>query len=106
MRVALEQLRTDMTLGADIVDGGGRLLLPKGTVLTEKHLRYCQMWGIADADIQGDDTKEPEPPTIDPKMLAAAEARLRPRFRHVDLSNPVMAELFRHASENAARHPA
>jgi hypothetical protein len=107
MRVALEQLRPDMALAADIVDGGGRLLLPKGTVLTDKHLRYCQMWGIADADIQGDAAApDAEPPTLDPAALAAAENRLRPRFRHLDLSHPVIAALFRHAAETSARHTA
>jgi hypothetical protein len=105
MRVVLEQLRPEMALAADIVDTGGRLLLPKGTVLTEKHLRYCQMWGIADADIQGAPTAEVAPPVIDPEALAAAENRLRPRFRHLDLSHPVVAELFRHAAESAAQHP-
>jgi hypothetical protein len=104
MRVALDQLRSDMALAADIVDTGGRLLLPKGTVLTEKHLRYCQMWGIADADIQGGPApSEPAPAAIDPARLEAAENRLRPRFRHLDLMHPVIAALFRHAAEAGAR---
>ncbi len=106
MRVAFEQLRPEMALAADIVDGGGRLLLPKGTVLTDKHLRYCQMWGIPEAEIQGNEVAELETPGIDPQALAASEAKLRPRFRHVDLSHPVMAELFHHSAETAARHPA
>src|SRR6185295_6284448 len=106
MRVALEQLRPEMALAADIVDSGGRLLLPKGTVLTEKHLRYCQMWGIGEADIQGAATAEPPPPVIDPAALLAAENRLRPRFRHLDLSHPVVAELFRHVVESAVRQSA
>ena len=106
MLVALDQLRPDMALAADIVDTGGRLLLPKGTVLTEKHLRYCQMWGIADADIQGGAASDHAPPEIDPAALAAAENRLRPRFRHLDLAHPVIAALFRHAAESGARHTA
>ena len=32
MRVTLDNLKIDMVLAADIVDSGGRLLLPNGTV--------------------------------------------------------------------------
>jgi hypothetical protein len=103
MRVELEQLRPEMVLAADIVDGAGRLLLPKATVLTEKHLRYCQMWGIADAEIQSDETTEFEIQVVDPVALAAAEDRARPRFRHTDPSHPVIAALFRYCAEASAR---
>ena len=97
MRVSLENLRPDMTLAADIVDGLGRLLLPGGTVLTEKHLRYCQMWGVMEADIAGDEPiEDPEMVALDPAALAAAEAEVRPLFRHCNLTHPVVDALFKH----------
>ncbi len=108
MRITVDNLRPDMVLAADIVDGGGRLLLPAGTALTERHLRYCQMWGIPDADVAGDDP----PPTddgaggLDPAAIASAEARVRPRFRHADLGHPAVEALFRHCVHTAARQGA
>jgi len=43
-------------------------------VLTEKHLRYCQMWGVMEADIAGDEPiEDPEMVALDPAALAAAE---------------------------------
>ncbi len=92
-----DQLRPEMVLAADIVDSGGRLLLPAGTTLSEKHLRFCQMWGVLEAEIvTGDGDPEPEEPT-DPARLEAARAAILPRFRHVDPSHPVIDALVTHA---------
>lgn len=97
MRVNLEDLRTDMVLAADVVDGGGRLLLPSGTALTEKHLRYCQMWGVAGAEVVGAGTPEGagEPP-LDPVLVAKIEAATAIRFTHADRDHPAIAALFEH----------
>lgn len=97
MRVSLENLRPEMVLAADIVDGGGRLLLPTGTAITEKHLRYCQMWGVAEADVVGaaaiDATSTPP---VDPALLAKVEAETALRFAHADRDHPAIAALFEH----------
>jgi hypothetical protein len=103
MRMSLDTLRPEMVLAADIVDGMGRLLLPSGTALTDKHLRYCQMWGVLEAEVVGEET--PEPPAdaeVDPAHLAAAEAELLPLFRHCDLSHPPMETLFRYCAHRRA----
>lgn len=107
MRVSLDNLRPDMVLAADIVDGGGRLLLPGGTVLTEKHLRYCQMWGIVDAEIVGDEAAEDQAEaTIDPARLAEVEALVGARFVHVSREHPAIEALFRYCvtTELKKRH--
>lgn len=97
MRVSLENLRTDMVLAADIVDGGGRLLLPTGTALTEKHLRYCQMWGVADADVVGDVAADAaSSPPLDPALVAEVEAATLLRFAHAGRDHPAIAALFEH----------
>lgn len=106
MRVNLDNLRTDMVLAADIVDGAGRLLLPKGTSLTEKHLRYCQMWGIADAEIAGEEREEAAEPAIDPARLAEAEQAVAARFLHADRTHPAVDALFRHVVLAQLRKPA
>ncbi len=97
MRVSLENLRADMVLAADVVDSGGRLLLPNGTALTDKHLRYCQMWGVAEAEIVGGEGAEPaSDPGFDPELVAQAEAMLNLRFGHVDRGHPAIAPLFQY----------
>jgi hypothetical protein len=105
MRVCLENLQPEMVLAADIVDGIGRLLLPGGTVLSDKHLRYCQMWGVTDAEIVGDQpVEDSDTVTIDPAALASAEADVRPAFRHCDLSHPVVEAVFKHCVLTRAGH--
>ena len=108
MQVDIDNLRPGMELGTDLTDAGGRLLLPKGTVLTEKHIRYCQMWGIADIDIAG--PAEPDladAPVIDAEAIAKAEAAVEPRFRHGERGHPVIDALFRHCvQKQLARKPA
>jgi hypothetical protein len=87
-----------MVLAASIVDGGGRLLLPSGTSLTEKHLRFCQMWGVLEAEIVASDSEvQAEEPPTDPARVEAARAAVLPRFRHVDPTHPAIEALFRHA---------
>jgi hypothetical protein len=106
MKVSFDDLKPGMVLAAALVDDGGRLLLPTGIALTEKHLRFFQMWGIAEADIAGDDRTEREPDTIDPERLAAAAVEVKPYFRHADPDHPVMVQLLRHCTMLAARRRA
>lgn len=97
MHVVIDNLRPDMELGADLKDAGGRLLLPKGTVLTEKHIRYCQMWGIVELEIAGPaEADPPAEPVIDPVLVAKAEEATEPRFKHVSREHAVIDALFRH----------
>ena len=97
MRVSLENLRAEMVLAADVVDGGGRLLLPNGTALTDKHLRYCQMWGITEAEVIGAEGSEPaNDATLDPELVARVEATLTVRFEPIDRTHPAIAPLFQH----------
>lgn len=94
MRIDLEELKPGMTLAADLLESGGRLLLPGGTVLTDRHLRYFQMWGVFDVEIEGQDPGAAEaPPPIDPIIRAEAEALLGSLFRHADLSHPAVAQV-------------
>jgi hypothetical protein len=53
MRVGFEYLKPGMKLAGDLLEPGGRLLLPRGTELSERHLRYFQIWGIAEAELEG-----------------------------------------------------
>lgn len=103
MIVTFENLRPDMVLAADVLDAAGRMLLPRGTTLTDRHLRYCQMWGILTVDVVGEGADHVEGPALDPAHLAEADATLRPRFRHADLGDAVVATLFDHVVREYAK---
>lgn len=94
MHVAIEAVEPGMELAADIKDAGGRLLLPAGTAVTEKHIRYFQMWGILQVEIVTDQAAVDAQPAIDPALLAQARTTVAPRFVHVDRDHPAMVVLF------------
>ena len=105
MRVSLEDLKTGMTLAADLLEPGGRLLLPAATVLTDRHLRYFQMWGVGGAEIEGDEAQNGagESEAADPALVAEAEARMASLFRHTDTSHPVVSQVLRHCVAREVR---
>ena len=91
-----------MVLAEDVHDQQGRLLLPSGSELTERHLRAFQMWGILTVKVRGAG-EEPSEPVISPEILAEAEARVRQRMHNNDLALPVIAEILRFAVQREAR---
>jgi hypothetical protein len=105
MRVSLDDIKAGMTLASDLLEPGGRLLLPAQTVLTDRHLRYFQMWGIQDADIEGEQvpTGEDAAEPADPALVAEAEARMASLFRHADTSHPVVSQVLHHCITREVR---
>lgn len=100
--IGIDDLEAGMILAEDVHDQQGRLLLPSGSELTERHLRAFQMWGILTVKIRGTG-EEPAEPVVSPEILAAAETRVRERMAHHDLEHPVLAEIFRYAVQREAR---
>lgn len=87
-----------MILADDLQDRMGRLLMARGTVLTEKHLKICKMWGIVEAKIQGvsgDDLNASALNDFDPAKIAAATESIRKRFCLTDTNHPAVRELVR-----------
>ena len=85
-----------MILAGDVHDRNGRLLLGAGTELTDKHIYVFRTWGVIEADIIGieeDSDSHPFTNVIDPDVWAAAEAEIKPLFRHTDLTHPVINQL-------------
>jgi hypothetical protein len=106
MRAILDDLKPGMTLSADLFESGGRLLLPAGTALTDRHLRYFHMWGVAEVEIEGDDRLQDPAATVDPATRAAIETRLGDLFRHVDLTHPAAAQVFAYCLARELRRAA
>jgi len=96
--INLEDIKAGMILGRDIKDRNGLVLLSAGHEITEKHLKILKMWGIMEADIEGvtrEETISEAASQIDPLLLQETENQIREQFRHADMKNPFMNELFR-----------
>jgi hypothetical protein len=104
--VAIDNLVAGMVLKSNVCDRSGRLLLPEGAELTEKHLQIFRTWGILEAEIVGDSDSEAtgQDDEIDPEVLAEAEAAVKPLFVHNDLEHPAIKELLRLCIARKALH--
>jgi len=95
--ISLDQLEKDMVLANHVKDLCGRLLAAKGLKLTEGHLRLFRTWGILEADIEGESSRDPDEDALvnlDPALLKTAEELVRRRFLHSDLEHPANYKLF------------
>ncbi len=95
--ISLDQLKKDMVLASHVKDLNGRMLAAKGLKLTDGHLRLFKTWGILEADIEGEssrDTEEDALVDLNPDLLKTVEKRVRRRFMHSDLDHPANHKLF------------
>ena len=96
--INLEDLKAGMTLASDAKARNGRLLVPAGREVTEKHLEVFRAWGVTEADIEGIERKDVTEATvqeIDPILLKKGEEATASAFQHTNLGHPFIAELFR-----------
>lgn len=104
--IMTDHLKPGMVLNSDVRDITGRLLLGAEAKITEKHIHIFRTWGVTEADIQGVTESEAEseaPAVSDPLIVKQAEDELKELFLHVNLSSPVMKELFRLCSMRKIR---
>ncbi len=96
--VTIDNLRNGMVLNRDTKNTFGQLLLPSGTVLTDKHIYTLKAWGVTETDIKGiseEDVSICPKEKIDPLELHAIEEELNIVFFHYYCNNPVIKELTR-----------
>ena len=95
--VHVDNLETGMVLSEDVKDINSRLLLTKGQKLQSKHIRIFKIWGITEVGVVGEsqDKKNSTEINIDPDKLDRITEETKYLFKHVDLSHPVIKELFR-----------
>ncbi len=97
-KLNLDELKVGMKLAAPVTDPSGRLLLPAGNEITEKHLRIFKAWGVTEADVVGIDRAQVtarELAQADPVKLRESESAVTGIFKYVDRSHPAMVELMR-----------
>lgn len=96
--IRLEDLKLGMQLSEELLSSNGRFLLPKGTVLEEKHLRILKIWGVTEAEVSGVSQEEADEATqseFDPAMVARAEEIADQVFQFAPVEHEAMAELRR-----------
>lgn len=98
--VHTDNLTPGMVLSRSICDRSGRLLLPAGAELTEKHLSIFRMWGVLEAEIVGETVAAEEPEVapneeLDPALVAKAREEVELLFVHNDPEHPAIKELMR-----------
>jgi hypothetical protein len=97
--IPIDNLAPGMVLKSNVCDRSGRMLLPAGGELTERHLKIFRTWGVLEADIEGGSDVETAQDffseDLDPVRLAAAEEAVRRYFRRNELEHPAIKELMR-----------
>lgn len=89
----VDDFKPGMVLAADLTSPQGRMLLPKGSLLTEQHIRTCKIWGIVEGDILGEDSQAEEKPVVlDPLLLEKARLLAKSFFSLTDVRHPLVRE--------------
>lgn len=98
-QVNREELEIGMQVAEEIRDKRGRVLMPPGVLLEEKHLRALKMWGVESVAVLGDEKAEAEQKAreqIDPEALERVRAQVNEMFRlnYENRSNPMFKIFF------------
>ena len=82
-----------MILADEVVDRRGRLLMPAGRELGERHLDAFRMWGVERIEIEGEGpAEEPEVP-FDESVLAEADEKVERLFANAGPDHPFLDAL-------------
>jgi len=92
--VSVDHAEPGMVLAAAVTDRQGRLLIPEGHELSERHVRALKTWGIAHVEIAGGDDASEQFGTADPESLSEATEALEDLFSRVDREHPFLDRLY------------
>lgn len=95
--VTVAQARPGMVLSSAVKDQRGRLLIPAGNELGERHVQALQMWGVTHLEIEGEEPEGETAPDLDPETLERVEAAVDKHLGDNDPDHPFVAVLRRHA---------
>lgn len=103
--VTADQVRCGMVVATKITDRRGRLLIPAGSELSERHVQALRMWGVTHLDVDGDrdDFEDDSPVTEDPQLVIAAEEAVDLILHRNDLAHPFISVLRRTAVKRRAQ---
>lgn len=101
--VAIRNIKPLMTLAEPVENFAGQLLLSKGAVLTNNHIKNLKAWGVTEVAILNDShipQPSSKPREIDPETLSETQSRMEKLFRHANLDHPATKEMLRLATLN------
>ena len=101
--ISVDDAQAGMVLSADVTDRRGRLLIPNGRPLDEKHLQALKMWGITAVEIEGDDPVGGDTEALDPALLGQAREVLSTHLRNLPMDHPLVLALIELALPRKAR---
>ena len=95
-----------MTVAADIKNMDGMLLIPVGSVLSERQINILQSWGVVEVDVEAcQGAEEPTDPLA--KLSGETVQRLteetKALFWETDDTNPVFSEILKQLLLRRAR---
>lgn len=95
--ITLENAEVGLVLAGDLHDSNGRLILKKGTVLTESHLHTLKARRIATLSVDDlpDEKPKVEEKRVDPVLAKKVDLRLKQKFRNADVTHPFMKILYK-----------
>ena len=102
-QVTLDQALVGMVLASNVHDRRGRLLMPAGKELTERHLAAMRMWGVSLIEVEGEGPEVESEPDFDEEILARADAEIDDLFSNAGEDHPLLAELRKLARVRVAR---
>lgn len=89
-----------MVLASDVLDLRGRVLIPAGAELKDKHVRALPAWGVTRVEVQGAEAEAPPP--VDEWALAAAASEMERLFSLSNSAHPAIAALRGSCTQRAA----
>lgn len=95
-KVPIDKLQPGMVLASDVKAPDGRMLLPLGVELKEKHITVIKRVGVQEVQI------EEAVEEISQELLDCAEAYVANFFLYVDHGNPALAAMYALALEDTA----
>lgn len=87
-----------MTLGEDVRNFDGQILLSQGTSLTDKHIETFKAWGVSEAPIREGNGRPREEEKIDPQRSAQIQVETDELFRRANRDHPAVEEMMRLAT--------
>lgn len=88
-----DQVRPGMVVATEVLDRRGRLLIPTGSELSERHVQALRMWGVTHLEVEGDGPEDDSPIDDDPEVVAAAGEAVDSILKHNDPTHPFIVVL-------------
>jgi putative nucleotidyltransferase with HDIG domain len=102
--VAIDQLKDGLTLGEDVRDINGRLLLTKGKSIDANHIRLLKIWGVPEVQIQETYQAAAENCEQEIQKLIKIEHTVKAVLQNLDTHHPAIHQIYKTAIEHRYRN--